>query len=63
MPRYAWDNETMSLVKISDKVPARIPHYVTRPLCEQVAEGYKRVEAKGQRINGTARGIKKIWSN
>lgn len=63
MPRYIWDTETNSMIKVSDKVPARRPSYIDRPLCEQVAEGYKRAEAKGQRIHGTKAGIKRIWSN
>ncbi len=61
MPRYLWDEQTKSLVKVSDKVPARRFHYIEKPLCQQVAEGYKRAEAKGQRINGTSAGIRRIW--
>jgi hypothetical protein len=61
MPRYVWDEATASLVKISDKVPARSVHYVEKPLCEQVREGYKRIEQRGQRVHGNAAGIKRIW--
>lgn len=63
MPRYIWDSEKHEMVKVSDKVPARRFHYIDKPLCQQVAEGYKRAEAKGQRINGSAAGIKRIWGN
>lgn len=29
---------------------------------KQIMQGYQRAEAKGQRINGRAAGIKKIWA-
>lgn len=61
MPRYTWDNELGALVKTSDKVPSRRPSYIDKPLCQQVREGYKRAEARGQRINGSAKGIGRIW--
>lgn len=62
MPVYRYDTAAKQMVKISDRsYRSRTGTLMERPFCEQIREGYRKVEAKGQRINGTPTGIKRIW--
>lgn len=59
---YKYDQHLKQMVKISDKSYRNSSGTVVdRPFCEQVMDGYKRLEARGERINGSAAGIKRIW--
>lgn len=61
MATYRWNKETGKLEK-TDRKFYRGSGSSYKPLREQVLEGYRKAEARGQAINGSAAGINRIWS-
>jgi len=60
---YAWDKVARAFVKIADKPPFRgTPSLVGMNFSQKIMEGYRRCEARGDRINGRKAGIQKIWN-
>jgi hypothetical protein len=62
MPVFRYDTKLKQMVQISEKSYRNKGSVIERPFCEQVMEGYRKVEAAGGRINGRAEGIKRIWN-
>jgi len=63
MPVFKYDTEKKQMVKVSDRSYRRSYSEAEKPLSQVVMDGYKRVEAMGQLINGKAGNIKRIWNN
>ena len=63
MPAQRYDPRTRTWYEIPMSMVSRGSLNTDGPsFSQQVMRGYQRVEAKGQRINGRASGIKKIWA-
>jgi hypothetical protein len=63
MPVYRYDTKLKQMVQISEKSYRNSTgHLVDRPMAEQVMEGYKRLEARGERTYGNPAEIKRLWS-
>lgn len=63
MPVYRYDTKLKEMVKISDKSYRNAGSVMEKPFCEQVMNGYKAIEAKGNTVWGRPAGIKRIWGN
>lgn len=61
MAVYKWDQETKQLVKISDRL-FRKPTGDGKSFKQQVLDGYRRIEERGERYYGKAENIKRIWA-
>lgn len=63
MPAQRYDPKTRTWYEIPMSMVSRGSLNTEGPsFAQQIMRGYQRAEAKGQRINGRASGIKKIWS-
>jgi hypothetical protein len=63
MACYRYDPKSRTFYEIKPTQLVRPDRGEGLTFKEQMMRGYRRVEERGQRIAGTAKGIKRIWQS